>query len=376
MGGACVAVSVLSVILRLAGVLPSGWATAVVIAVTAIGLRVFIRYTGRSASTVHRARIAKFIALSGLALSMTTLFASLPVLLRGGGSDHFVENVFAHLWTVAILVAIAGTARTLNWMAFLGMGLTGFLAVTGIAFAIGRPVIEKLGDDSVFASAFYVPFTEEVLKALPAVLILVLAARQMRTRPSALELALLGAVLGAGFALYEDTQYHRGGFSFTAMPIASLVNPTAVDDSSGLNITYFSAGHMVYTTLIVFGLAIGVLYRRQYRWARLAILLTFADVLLEHCTQNYAGFVAIGKGNTALFDAMRVVTLWGWLSTVLLVGGIVLVARTERRATGGGRPLAQRLVSGFWLRPASAQYAAAALARAQLGYVQAQGVAR
>ena len=119
-----------------------------------------------------------------------------------------------------------------------------------------------------------------------------------------------------------------------------------------------------------------MLYRRHYRWARLAIPLTFADVLLEHCTQNYAGFVAIGKGNTALFDAMRVVTLWGWLSTLLLVGGIVLVARTERRATGGGRPLAQRLVSGFWLRPASAQYAAAALARAQLGYVPAQGVAR
>ena len=187
-GGACVAVSVLSVILRLAGVLPSGWATAVVVAVTAIGLRIFIRFTGRSASTVHRARIAKFVALGGLAVSMITLFVSLPVLLRGGGSDHFVENVFAHLWTVAILIAIAGTARTLNWMAFLGMGLTGFLAVTGIAFAIGRPVVEALGDDSVFASAFYVPFTEEVLKALPAVLILVLAARQLRTRPSALEL--------------------------------------------------------------------------------------------------------------------------------------------------------------------------------------------
>ena len=90
-------------------------------AVTAIGLRIFIRFTGRSASTVHRARIAKFVALGGLAVSMITLFVSLPVLLRGGGSHHFVENVFAHLWTVAILVAIAGTARTLNWMAFLGI---------------------------------------------------------------------------------------------------------------------------------------------------------------------------------------------------------------------------------------------------------------
>ena len=105
------------------------------------------------------------------------------------------------------------------------MGLTGFLAVTGIAFAIGRPVVKAMGDDSAFASAFYVPLTEEVLKALPAVLILVFAARRQRTRPSAIEMALLGAVLGAGFALYEDTQYHRGGFNFAAMPIASLVQP-------------------------------------------------------------------------------------------------------------------------------------------------------
>jgi RsiW-degrading membrane proteinase PrsW (M82 family) len=372
-----VAVSVISVILRLAGVLPSGWATVVVIMVMAIGLRIFVKYAGKSASSAHRARISRFVALAGLAVSVLTVCTSLPVLLRGGGSDHFVANVFAHLWTIVILIAVVGTARTLNWMTLIGMGLTGFLAVTGIAFAVDRPVVQALGDNSAFATAFYVPLTEELLKALPALLILIFAARRHQTRPSAIEMALVGAVIGAGFALYEDTQYHRGGFNFGAMPLLSLFNPTAVNDSSSLSITYVNAGHMINTTLIVFGLAIGLLYRRQYRWAKFAIVLTFADVLIEHCAQNYAALVAADQGNTALFNLMRVLTLWGWLSTLLLIGGIVLVARQERRATTNGRALKDRLVSAFWLKPASAQFAAAALARTQLGGAATmQGVAR
>ena len=374
-GGACVAVSIVSVSLRLAHVLPSGWATGLVFLVMAIGLRIFVRYSARSASSAHTARITKLVALVGLAISVLTVFVALPTLVKGGGSDHFVSNIFAHLWTIAILIVVVGTARTLNWLALVGMGLTGFLAISGLAYAVGRPVVQALGENSTFATVIYVPFTEEVLKALPALLILIFAVRRSQTRPSAVEMALVGAVIGSGFALYEDAQFHRGGFNFAAMPIISIINPTASGDGS-LHIAYSGAGHMVYTMLIVFGLAIGFLYRRRYWWAKFAIPVTFVIALTEHCTQNYATVVAAGHGDHAIFNLLRVLTLWGWLSSLLLIAGVAFIAREERRATNNGVPLKDTVAAAFWLRPRAAQYAATALARTQLTAAAAQGASR
>jgi RsiW-degrading membrane proteinase PrsW (M82 family) len=365
-GGACVAVSLLSVSLRLAHVLPSGIATAIVVLVVAVGLRILMRYAAKSASSAHRARVVKTVALVGLGISVLTICTSLPVLLRGGGSNDFVANMFAHLWTIAILLVVVGGARTLNWQTFLGMGLTGFLAVSGLAFAILRPVVKSLGSQSVFASVIFAPLVEEVLKALPALLTLIIAARRQQARPSALEMALLGAVIGSGYALYEDIQYHRGGFHFAAMPIIGIVNPTAFPDSS-IRVTYFGAGHMVYTMLIVFGLAIGLLYRKHYSWAKYAIPVCFTVSFVEHATQNYATIVAAHQGNAGIFDLLRVLTLCGWLSTVLLIAGIVLVGREERRATSQGVALKDSVLASFWLKPVAAGRAATALARLQLG---------
>lgn len=365
-GGACVAASVASVILRQAGVLPSGLSTVLVVLVMAIGLRVFLRYAARSASSVHRARVTKIVSLAGLGVALLTLFGSLPRLLSGGGANDFVANVVAHLWTLVILIAIVGTARTLNWLALVGMGLTGLLGVTGLAFAVGRPVVNALGTNSAFATAVFVPFSEELLKALPVLLILFFATRRAAARPSAVEIALVGAVIGSGFALYEDAQYHRGGFHFGAMPVASILNPTASNDSA-LHITYSGAGHMVYTMLIAFGLAVTFLYHRRFRWAKFAAPVAVVVALLEHCTQNYAGLVASHRGSEGLFDLLRVMTLWGWLSTLLLITGIAVLAREERRATGEGARLTDSLASSFWLKPLAAQRAASALAQLQVG---------
>jgi hypothetical protein len=375
-GGACIAVSLVSLVLRLLKVLPSGLATVIVLLVTVIGLRVFIGYAAKSASSTHRARITKLISLIGLGVSVVTVFGSLPTLLKGGGSSHFTSNVFAHLWTLAILLLVVGSARTFNWLALIGMGLTAFLAVTGLAYTVGRPVVKSLGSANTFATVIYVPFTEEVLKALPALLILIFAARRQAARPSAVEMALVGAVLGTGFALYEDAQFHRGGFNFSAMPILSIINPTASNDGS-LKIAYSGAGHMVYTALIVFGLAIGLLYRKRYWWAKFAIPVTFAVALTEHCTQNYATVIAAGQGNSAIFNLLRVLTLWGWLSSLLLIAGVAWVAREERRVTSNGLSLKDTVPSSFWLRPTNAQRAAVALARTQLAPVPAiQGASR
>ena len=89
--------------------------------------------------------------------------------------------------------------------------------------------------------------------------------------------------------------------------------------------------------------------------------------ITRHIRAVASRFVAANQGNTGIFDLLRVLTLWGWLSTLLLIAGIAFIAREERRATSNGVTLKDSLASSFWLKPRSAQYAATALARTQLG---------
>lgn len=376
-GVASIGLIVLSVVLRLTGVLPSGWATVLILVVAAIGLRVFVGYAARSATSGHAARMTRLISLAGLAVSVVTVLVALPVLLRTGGSDTFVSDVLAHLWTILILLLIVGRARTLGWQTLLGMGLTAFLAVAGLAGVVGRQFISALGEDSTFAPVVLIPAAEELLKALPALVVLLFAARNRSRRPSAVEMALLGACLGAGFALYEDTQFGRGGFEFGQMPLMSLVNPVAFSNGD-VGVTYACAGHMVFTALLVLGLAVAVLYRRQLWWAKLAAPVCFAVVAAEHMAQNYVSIIAAGGGNETAFNLVRVLTLWGWLSSLLLMAGLVWFARLERKLVAGDQrvPLQQTVASSLRLRPAAAARAATALATAQLRAPHTQEGAR
>ena len=335
-GAASIALILISLVLRMTGVLPSTIATVAILIIASLGVSIFVRYAAKSASSGHRARVTRGVSLVGLGVSLLTVFSALPVLLRGGGLNLFSADILAHMWTVLILVLVVGNARTIGWQTLFGMSVTAFLGITALAYAVGRPVSSALGTDSTLLSVIYVPVTEELLKALPAAILLLFAVRNKVRRPSAVEMALLGACLGGGFALYENTQFQRGGFDWGAMPLVSLINPTA-SSNSGVGLTYVVGGHMIFTALLVFGLAIGVLYRRTFQWAKLAILVALLVTVTEHATQNYSSVILAGEGNSAIFNLLRVLTLWGWLSSLLLIGGIAWFARWKGRRPPGRR---------------------------------------
>jgi hypothetical protein len=249
--------------------------------------------------------------------------------------------------------------RTLGWRVFLGTGLAGFLGTVSLARVVGQPVVDHFGATSLFATAVYAPFTEEVLKLLPVVLVLVLAARRREARPSVLDLVLLGAWSGTGFALYEDALYGRGGAKWGVAPPFSFFVPSAQKAVYGGS-TFVSGGHLVFTAIAAMGLAFTVLYRRRYRWAWLAAPLAFALAYGEHVGLN---MLATGGANGSVPLTEKIlspVTLGGRLSTLVLIAGVAALARVEWRAVARG-PIS----TWFVLRPAESARRAQFLAAAQ-----------
>lgn len=361
-GGASVAVSVAALVARLAGVLPDGPSALIVIVAAGVGLKVALSYAAKSASSAARARVMTLISTVALAISGLTVLASLPRITKAGGMHPFVIDLVAELWALAVLWIAAGPVRTIGWRAFLGAGLTGFLASTALARLVGRPLVEKLGVSSLLATALWVPFTEELFKMLPVVLVLVLALRRSASRPSVLDFTLIGAWTGAGFCLYENAAFGRGAFSLSASPFVSLFFPSTLK-ATAIGWPMSQAGHLVHTALIALGVAYAVTYGRRVQRPWLVPVVAIAAVLAEHCSQNA---IFGGQLNGIVAKAAIILTLGGRLTPLMLIAGVAYVLVLEWRAVG--RP--KQLEDWVRVRASEAARRAGLLAAAQSRVIQ------
>lgn len=350
--------SIFGFVAGLAGLLPSGICTLIVLAGVSIGLRVLWSYAARAASSSSRARMLQMVSNVGLVISALSILVGLPRITRAAGMQTFLVDVLAELWTMAILTVVASHVRTFNWRVFTGAVLTGFLAITSLARFVGVPVVQRLGLQSGFAVALWVPFTEELFKLIPVLVVLLVALRHAHVRPSAMDLTLLGAWTGAGFAIYENAILGRGHFSLTAAPLVSLIMPSqGAGHAFGWPIV--QTGHLCHTALISLSVAVAFLYyqrTRRLKW--LVPLVAIFVVLLEHCSQN--GMVVNGL-NGAVAKLTMALTLGGWLSSLLLIAGIGFVLMLEWRILGGSFQPAHLAK----LSPAEAFRRSTLLARAQ-----------
>ena len=353
LGIAAVALTSVVVIARLAGVLPSGWATAVVLVGLGVGIRVALLVLARTAGAEQRARTLAHISLAGIAVGCIAVISALPTVTRNGGSQLFVEDVATFGWSLLLLTVAAAPVRTLNWRTFAGLGVTAFLGLIAVVRAVVRPIVLDLGDNPV-GPALIGPLIETVVELTPVTLIALLVAHRRPARASALDLVLLGGSIGAGYAINENTLFGRGGGHWDAARPLSFVSPasTAVSDPWTLQ-----AGHLVWAAFGALGIAITALYRHRLRFARWAAPLAIALVLAEHVSGN----LAVLRPDSDLLTLLRVITANGCASVVLLTVGIGLVLRLERPAVRGtGRAL-------FWLTPELAARRGQALARLQGG---------
>lgn len=339
------------------GKMPTGLSTAIVILGMAIGLKVVWAYVARSASSEARTRVTTLISNVGLVISSLAVIAALPRLSKAGGVELMLIDLLARVWTIGIISAVAGPVRTLGWRPFAGAFLFGFLGLSGLARFLGRPVILALGTSNVLAVAIWVPLTEEICKMIPVILILVLALRRTESRPSLLDLVLVGCWAAAGFAVCENSGYGRGGFSLTASAITSLFFPDIMKGSA-FGWTVAQNGHMVHTALIALGVGFAFLYRRRLRRPWIVAVAAIAVTLVEHCSQNA---ITTGHVNEIIGKALLTITLNGRLSSILLIAGIAYVASIEWRSVGA------KFLPREWLRlsPTEAQRRGALLAALQ-----------
>lgn len=326
LGGAIVVVSIAGVVLHSADLLPQSATSGITLAATAIGLRLLLLWTARSASPETKTKVLNVVSLAGLAVSGMVLVLTLPHITGAGGVGLFLGDAVSYGWTLALLLLAAGGVRTLTWRVFLGAGLAGLLAVSAVVRFAGLPVAELIGLDTVLAAAGWVPLLEEVLKSALVLLVVLLAARQRDRRPSALDLTMLGAWTGAGFALYENAMYGRGGPYFATAPPFSILFPSQVDVYGS---PFLASGHLVWTSLVGLGLGISVLYRHHWRLAWLAAPLAFVVAVFEHGAGN--GIIGSEGSPPVMISIMAALTLNGYLSSLMLVGGVAAMGLLEWR---------------------------------------------
>jgi RsiW-degrading membrane proteinase PrsW (M82 family) len=363
-GVATVVVALAAFVAGQMGALSGTAATVIVMVGMGIFLRVTWMYMACSSSSAARLRMTSIISSVGLAISALTVLAALPRLTKAAGTERMVLDFAAQLWTIALLTAAAAPVRTLGWRAFTGAFLTGFLGLTALARFVGRPLVVKYGLSSLPAVGVWVPLTEEICKMLPILLILGLALRRSESRPSLMDLVLLAAWTGAGFAVYENVTFGRGGFSLSVNGVLSWFFPSS-GKGMALGWSVVQTGHLLHTALITLGVGFGCLYRNRVRDPLIIPTVAIVSVLLEHMSQNS---IATGALNDIMGEAAIVLSLGGRLCAVLLIVGVGYVAVMEWHAVPRPMNLKQ------WLRLEAG--AAAQRSRSMAALQRSRGAAR
>ena len=252
-----------------------------------------------------------------IALSVRAAIYELTDALEGvSSSDAWLAVGASTLSAVVGLVFLARAARlkptVLSWLAAFGWGTGGALIFAGY----GNTVIDSavaasnLSDDAVdvVTSVVTGPLVEETGKGI-GVLVLILAARRLLTRPA--QGGVIGALVGIGFAWGEDVGYYVSALE---------------DGMSGLWESFLARallgayGHAIFTGVFGYALAWAVLRARNVLVGLLAAAGGFVGALALHAQANGVGFLAPEDSWNLTYGAIEIPVLV--VSVALLVWGL------------------------------------------------------
>ena len=252
-----------------------------------------------------------------IALSVRAAIYEFTEALEGVvSSDAWLAVGASTLSAVVGLVFLAWAARlkptVLSWLAAFGWGTGGALIFAGY----GNTVIDSavaasnLSDDAVdvVTSVVTGPLVEETGKGI-GVLVLILAARKLLTRPA--QGGVIGALVGIGFAWGEDVGYYVSALE---------------DGMSGLWESFLARallgayGHAIFTGVFGYALAWAVLRARNVLVGLLAAAGGFVGALALHAQANGVGFLAPEDSWNLTYGAIEIPVLV--VSVALLVWGL------------------------------------------------------
>ena len=252
-----------------------------------------------------------------IALSVRAAIYEFTDALEGvSSSDAWLAVGASTLSAVVGLVILAWAARlkptALSWLAAFGWGTGGALIFAGY----GNTVIDSavaasnLSDDAVdvVTSVVTGPLVEETGKGI-GVLVLILAARKLLTRPA--QGGVIGALVGIGFAWGEDVGYYVSALE---------------DGMSGLWESFLARAllgayaHAIFTGVFGYALAWAVLRARNAIVGFLAAAGGFVGALALHAQANGVGFLAPEDSWNLTYGAIEIPVLV--VSVALLVWGL------------------------------------------------------
>ena len=252
-----------------------------------------------------------------IALSVRAAIYELTDALEGvSSSDAWLAVGASTLSAVVGLVILAWAARlkptALSWLAAFGWGTGGALIFAGY----GNTVIDSavaasnLSDNAVdvVTSVVTGPLVEETGKGI-GVLVLILAARKLLTRPA--QGGVIGALVGIGFAWGEDVGYYVSALE---------------DGMSGLWESFLARallgayGHAIFTGVFGYALAWAVLRARTVLVGLFAAAGGFVGALALHAQANGVGFLAPEDSWNLTYGAIEIPVLV--VSVALIVWGL------------------------------------------------------
>ncbi len=252
-----------------------------------------------------------------IALSVRAAIYELTDALEGvSSSDAWLAVGASTLSAVVGLVFLAWAARlkptVLSWLAAFGWGTGGALIFAGYGNTVIDSVVaaSNLSDDAVdvVTSVVTGPLVEETGKGI-GVLVLILAARKLLTRPA--QGGVIGALVGLGFAWGEDVGYYVSALE---------------DGMSGLWESFLARallgayGHAIFTGVFGYALAWAVLRARNVLVGLLAAAGGFVGALALHAQANGVGFLAPEDSWNLTYGAIEIPVLV--VSVALLVWGL------------------------------------------------------
>lgn len=222
-------------------------------------------------------RVRKLAMRSLLALSVTLVVVQ--AILRPTGQWVLPKEALAY--GVGILgFWILGVAfgATLTLREVFGYAIFGFFVGPILTELIASPLHSLAGPK--YGTGIVVPIIEELVKAIPALMLALSMRRDVRGSRILYDFLLVGFASGAGFALHEDILWKR---VLLAEGPLKLVAPWIYNEPP-----YLTGSHATWAALTSAGIGVLFLFRRKaFGWVFGGVV--FAVGLIEHMAWNYWG---------------------------------------------------------------------------------------
>ncbi len=217
----------------------------------------------------------------GLVLAAAVFLWQIPYFARGSG-EALLLNLWYHFYVLAWLLVITAIGRTLPLRVLATAFFVGLFVSITAALGIGYPLGDILGKTNRLFDSVLVPILEESVKGLPILLFFWFVARRGSWQPSMTDGLLLGFLIGAGFAVYEDALYRRTFGSGFGVSDLTFILPTVDNYRLIGGGRQFGFYHAQWTALLGLSIGAAFFFRRRFRLSWLIPVAAFGVVVLDH----------------------------------------------------------------------------------------------